>query len=76
MILFEVKNLVKHFGGLAAVNNVSFQVEKGEIFGLIGPNGSGKSTLVRRIITRLDLPDERVVYLPQEIDRFGMPVQV
>ncbi len=45
MILFEIKNLVKHFGGLAAVNDVSFQVEKGEIFGLIGPNGSGKTTI-------------------------------
>jgi len=45
LILFEIKNLVKHFGGLAAVNDVSFQVEKGEIFGLIGPNGSGKTTI-------------------------------
>jgi len=36
---------------------------------LIGPNGSGKSTLVRHIVTHLDLPEDRVVYLPQEIDR-------
>ena len=49
MILFEVRNLVKYFGGLAAVNNVSFQVEKGEIFGLIGPNGSGKTTIFNLI---------------------------
>ena len=49
MVLFEVKNLVKHFGGLAAVNNVSFQVHKGEIFGLIGPNGSGKTTIFNLI---------------------------
>ncbi|MDY6953116.1 MAG: ABC transporter ATP-binding protein [Thermodesulfobacteriota bacterium] len=49
MSLFEVRNLAKHFGGLAAVNNVSFKVHKGEIFGLIGPNGSGKTTIFNLI---------------------------
>ncbi|MBI5815427.1 MAG: ABC transporter ATP-binding protein [Nitrospinae bacterium] len=45
MGFFEVKGLVKYFGGLAAVNGVSFSVAQGEIFGLIGPNGSGKTTI-------------------------------
>jgi branched-chain amino acid transport system ATP-binding protein len=47
---FEVENLTKRFGGLIAVNQVSFQIGRDEIVGLIGPNGSGKTTMVRCII--------------------------
>ena len=42
--VLEVKNLTKRFGGLVAVNDLSFDIEAGEIIGLIGPNGSGKTT--------------------------------
>jgi branched-chain amino acid transport system ATP-binding protein len=45
MPLLEIKQIVKQFGGLTAVDDVSFKVEKGQIFGLIGPNGSGKTTI-------------------------------
>jgi branched-chain amino acid transport system ATP-binding protein len=52
----EVEALTKHFGGLTAVNNVTFQVDKGQMVGLIGPNGAGKTTLLR-LITRVLRPD-------------------
>ena len=47
--ILEVIHLDKSFGGVHAVNDVSFQLERGEILGLIGPNGSGKSTTVNLI---------------------------
>ncbi len=47
----DVRGLTKRFGDLTAVNQISFAVEEGEIFGLLGPNGAGKSTLVRMLTT-------------------------
>lgn len=47
--VIEVNNLTRSFGTLTAVKDVSFQVERGSIFGLLGPNGSGKSTIIRML---------------------------
>lgn len=47
--LIEVKNLVKRYGDHVAVNNLSFTVEEGQIYGFLGPNGAGKSTTMNII---------------------------
>jgi ABC-2 type transport system ATP-binding protein len=47
----EVKHIVKKFGDFTAVDDISFAVQRGEIFGLLGPNGAGKSTLIRMLTT-------------------------
>ena len=51
MNAIEVDHLVKRFGDLVAVNDITFQVNDGEIFGLLGPNGAGKTTLIRMLVT-------------------------
>jgi branched-chain amino acid transport system ATP-binding protein len=55
--LLEVENVTKRFGGIVALDDVSFAAEPGEIVGLIGPNGAGKTTAFN-VITRLYTPDE------------------
>jgi branched-chain amino acid transport system ATP-binding protein len=61
----EVKGLTKHFGGIKAVNDVSFKVNRNEIVGLIGPNGAGKSTLVQMLM-RATNPDKGQIYFRDE----------
>ncbi len=54
MSIIEVKNLTKKFGDFTAVNDISFNVEKGEIFAFLGPNGAGKTTTIKMLTTLLD----------------------
>ena len=53
MVAIEVKNLTKKFDGFTAVNNISFEVKTGELFGLLGPNGAGKTTTINMLSTLL-----------------------
>jgi ABC-2 type transport system ATP-binding protein len=54
--MIQARSVSKSFGNIVAVNNVSFNIEKGEIFGILGPNGAGKSTIVN-ILNTLVKPD-------------------
>jgi len=62
MALLEVRDVTLRFGGIVALDGVSFAVEKGQISGLIGPNGAGKTTAFN-VITRLYRPDSGDVLL-------------
>jgi ABC-type branched-subunit amino acid transport system ATPase component len=64
--LLRMQGLTKHFGGVAAVEDLSFPVESGEIFGLIGPNGSGKTTALNMLSGFLE-PDRGEVWLADEV---------
>ncbi|HHH40962.1 MAG TPA: ATP-binding cassette domain-containing protein [Chloroflexi bacterium] len=79
-MVVEVKELTKRYGDVVAVDRLSFEVERGEVFGLLGPNGAGKTTTIRVMMDILQpdegevtvlgrpprLAKERVGYLPEE----------
>jgi branched-chain amino acid transport system ATP-binding protein len=67
MPVLEIKKLVKDFGGLRAVNNVSFHVDAGEIMGLIGPNGSGKTTIFNCINNFFPITSGTITFKGQNI---------
>ena len=69
MYILEVDNLLKRFGGLAAVNHVSFKVKRGEILALIGPNGAGKTTCFNMIAGAMPPTEGRVVFNGKEVTR-------
>lgn len=58
--IIEVKNLVKQYKELKAIDNLSFEVHEGEILGLLGPNGSGKSTTINCILSLLEFSKETI----------------
>ena len=65
--LLQVQNLTKRFGGLTAVNDVSFDVEEKEILSVIGPNGAGKSTLFKLIASFLRTTSGEVLFKGERI---------
>ncbi|WP_313696317.1 ABC transporter ATP-binding protein [Halorarum halobium] len=75
MALLEGEHLTKRFGGVVAVDDVSFSIDRGEAVGLIGPNGAGKSTLFR-LITGVHSPTEGTVTLDGEVITGRKPYQI
>lgn len=69
MTSIEVKELSKKFGETIAVNNVSFEVENGQIFGLIGPDGAGKTTIIRTIVSLLEIEQGVVFFQGKDIKK-------
>jgi branched-chain amino acid transport system ATP-binding protein len=69
MALLKLENVTKRFGGLIAVDNVSFDIEPGELIGIVGPNGSGKTTLYN-VISGVYFPEEgKVSFEGKDITR-------
>ena len=69
MIFFEADALSMDFGGIKAVDGVSFTVEPGEIFTIIGPNGAGKTTIFNLVSRIYDPTDGHLIFLDEEITR-------
>ncbi|WP_306575313.1 branched-chain amino acid ABC transporter ATP-binding protein/permease [Oligella urethralis] len=68
--ILQVRDIRKEFGGLVAVNNISFDIKAGEIMGLIGPNGAGKSTTFNLLTGVLALTSGQVLFKGQDISNW------
>jgi branched-chain amino acid transport system ATP-binding protein len=66
-VILRVDKLTKRFGGVIAVDNISFELRRGEFLGLIGPNGSGKTTLINLITGFVKPSSGKVIYKDQDI---------
>src|SRR2546428_11394278 len=69
MSFFEAEGLPINFGGIRAVDGVSFEVEPGQVFTIIGPNGAGKTTIFNIVSRIYDPTDGRLVFCDEDITR-------
>lgn len=74
--LFEARNMTKRFGGLIAVNDISFHVDEGETLGLIGPNGAGKTTIFNLIMNELKQNAGEIFFKGAEISKMPTHARV
>lgn len=73
-VIVELKDIMKFFPGVTALKNMSIQLRKGEVHGLIGENGAGKSTLIK-VLTGVYKPDAGEVYVDGELVKFQNPTE-
>lgn len=66
--MLEIKNLKKQFGNILAVNNLTFTVNQGEVFGLLGPNGAGKTTTIRCILNIIKPDSGEILFKGETIN--------
>lgn len=69
--MLKIKNLKKHFGGIKAVDDCNFEVEKGKITALIGPNGAGKSTVFNLISGIIKTDEGSIIFTGKDITSFS-----
>ncbi|MBZ9765322.1 MULTISPECIES: ATP-binding cassette domain-containing protein [unclassified Mesorhizobium] len=74
MPVLEVRHVSKNFGAIQALTDVSFQVERGEVVGLMGDNGAGKSTIVKTVAGNFP-PNDGEIVVDGEVCQFHKPVQ-
>jgi ABC-type sugar transport system ATPase subunit len=72
--ILSIRNVVKRFGGLTAVDHVSWDVFAGEVVGLLGDNGAGKSTLIK-CVSGVHPPDEGEIYFQGRLSNFAHPME-
>lgn len=75
MPIIEVNNLKKHFGKVKAVDDISFSVEKGEVFGFLGPNGAGKTTTIRCLMDFIRPTEGSVKILDQDAQKDAVKIK-
>ena len=74
--ILEVQDLTKYYGKIKGVENVSFQLKKGEIFGFIGPNGAGKSTTIRSIMNLINKTSGKILVEGREFGKNDVDIKM